>query len=56
MKNDLTRIARRTTLTLFLAQSLASEGFIAAATLNAILGAKSRPCCLRMARRFWMFP
>lgn len=40
MKNDLTRIARRTTLILFLAQSLASAGFIAAATLNAILGAK----------------
>lgn len=38
--NDLSRIARRTTLILFLAQSLASAGFIAAATLNSILGAK----------------
>lgn len=38
--NDLIRIARRTTLILFLAQSLASAGFIAAATLNSILGAK----------------
>ena len=37
---DYTRTARRTTLILFLAQSLASAGFIAAATLNSILGAK----------------
>ncbi|MCX6067686.1 MAG: MFS transporter [Chloroflexi bacterium] len=37
---DFSRIARRTTLILFLAQSLASAGFIAAATLNSILGAK----------------
>ena len=37
---DFTRTARRTTLILFLAQSLASAGFIAAATLNSILGAK----------------
>lgn len=40
MMNDLTRIARRTTWILFIAQSLASAGFIAAATLNSILGAK----------------
>lgn len=38
--NDFSRIARRTTFILFLAQSLASAGFIAAATLNSILGAK----------------
>jgi MFS family permease len=37
---DFARIARRTTWILFTAQSLASAGFIAAATLNAILGAK----------------
>lgn len=37
---DFSRIARRTTFVLFLAQSLASAGFIAAATLNSILGAK----------------
>ncbi|MBK9924914.1 MAG: MFS transporter [Anaerolineales bacterium] len=34
------RIARKITLILFLAQSLASAGFIAAATINPILGAK----------------
>lgn len=34
------RIARKTTLILFLAQSLASAGFIAGATINALLGAK----------------
>jgi MFS family permease len=38
--NDFSRIARRTTFVLFLAQSLASAGFIAAATLNSILGAR----------------
>jgi len=38
--NQFSRIARRITLILFLAQSLASAGFIAAATLNSILGAK----------------
>ena len=37
---DFSRIARRTTFVLFLAQCLASAGFIAAATLNSILGAK----------------
>jgi MFS family permease len=37
---DYSPVARRTTLILFTAQSLASAGFIAAATLNAILGAK----------------
>lgn len=37
---DLNQSARRITLTLFSAQSLASAGFIAAATLNSILGAK----------------
>ena len=39
MENFL-RSARKITLTLFLAQSLASAGFITAATLNSILGAK----------------
>lgn len=38
--SDFSRIAKRTTFILFLAQSLASAGFIAAATLNSILGAK----------------
>ena len=37
---DYSRVARKITLILFLAQSLASAGFIAAATLNSILGAK----------------
>jgi len=37
---ELSKIARRTTFTLFLAQSLFSAGFIAVATVNSILGAK----------------
>jgi MFS family permease len=37
---DFTRIARKITLVLFIAQSLASAGFIAAAAINPILGAK----------------
>ena len=37
---DLTRLARRITWVLFANQSLASAGFIAAATLNSIIGAK----------------
>ena len=37
---DFTRIARRTTFVLFLAQSFASAGFIAAASINPILGEK----------------
>ncbi|MBM3126859.1 MAG: MFS transporter, partial [Chloroflexi bacterium] len=37
---SLTRIARKITWILFLVQSLASAGFIAAATLNSIVGAK----------------
>jgi MFS family permease len=37
---DFTRIARKITFILFIAQSLASAGFIAAATLNAIIGAQ----------------
>ena len=37
---DFTRIARRITFVLFLAQSFASAGFIAAAAINPILGAK----------------
>ncbi len=37
---DLARAARKITFILFLAQSLASAGFIAAATLTSILGAK----------------
>jgi MFS family permease len=37
---DFNRIARKITLVLFLVQSLASAGFIAAATINPILGAK----------------
>jgi len=37
---DYNRIARKITLVLFAAQSLASAGFIAAATINPILGAK----------------
>ena len=40
MSIDYSRIARRTTLTLFAAQSLGSAGFIAAATINSIVGAK----------------
>lgn len=37
---ELSRTARRITFVLFLAQSLASAGFIATATVNSILGAK----------------
>lgn len=37
---DLKRIAAKTTVILFIAQSLASAGFIAAAAINPILGAK----------------
>ena len=37
---DLTRLARKITWVLFANQSLASAGFIAAATLNSIIGAK----------------
>jgi MFS family permease len=37
---ELSRIARKITFVLFLAQSLASAGFIASATVNSILGAK----------------
>ena len=37
---NLNRIARKITFVLFAAQSLASAGFIAAATINPILGAK----------------
>jgi hypothetical protein len=37
---DFPRIARKITFVLFLAQSFASAGFIAAATLNAIIGAQ----------------
>jgi len=37
---DFNRIARKITFVLFAAQSLASAGFIAAATINPILGAK----------------
>lgn len=37
---DLARLARKITSVLFATQSLASAGFIAAATLNSILGAK----------------
>jgi MFS family permease len=37
---DFNRIAKKITWVLFLAQSLASAGFIAAATINPILGAK----------------
>ncbi len=37
---DLTRLARRITWVLFANQSLASAGFIAAATLNSIIGAR----------------
>ncbi len=37
---ELSRTARKITLVLFLAQSLASAGFIATATVNSILGAK----------------
>jgi len=37
---DFNRIARKITYTLFAVQSLASAGFIAAATINPILGAK----------------
>src|SRR5690349_11322318 len=38
--DNLTRIARKITLILFIEQSLASAGFIAAATLTSIVGAK----------------
>src|SRR5512141_2035248 len=38
--NDLQRLARKITAVLFAQQSLASAGFIAASTLNAIVGAK----------------
>ena len=37
---DYTKIARKTTLILFLAQCRASAGFIASATVSALLGAK----------------
>ena len=37
---ELSRTARKITLVLFIAQSLASAGFIASATVNSILGAK----------------
>src|SRR5918994_2017906 len=37
---DLSRMARRITWVLFANQSLASAGFIAAATINSIIGAK----------------
>ena len=37
---DLATVARRITLTLFSAQSLGSAGFLAAATINAIVGAR----------------
>jgi MFS family permease len=37
---NLSRVARRITFTLFLAQSLFSAGYIAAATINSILGAE----------------
>jgi MFS family permease len=37
---ELSRAARKITLTLFLAQSLYSAGFIASATINSILGAE----------------
>ena len=37
---DFTRIARKITFILFIAQSLASAGFIAVATLNSIIGAQ----------------
>ena len=37
---ELSRTARKITFVLFLAQSLASAGFIASATVNSILGAK----------------
>ena len=37
---DFTRLARKITWVLFATQSLASAGFIAAATINSILGAK----------------
>lgn len=38
--NELSRTARRITFTLFLTQSLCSAGFIAAATVNAVVGAE----------------
>lgn len=38
--DDLPHLARRTTFILFVEQSLASAGFIAAATLNSIVGSK----------------
>jgi len=40
---NLNHVARKITLVLFAAQSLASAGFIAAATINPILGAKLAP-------------
>ena len=40
---DFTRIARRITFVLFLAQSFASAGFIAASAINPILGEKLAP-------------
>ena len=40
---NLNHLARKITLVLFAAQSLASAGFIAAATINPILGAKLAP-------------
>src|SRR5512134_167368 len=40
MMNNLSKLARKITWILFINQSLASAGFIAAATLNAIIGAK----------------
>ncbi|MEW5939427.1 MAG: MFS transporter [Chloroflexota bacterium] len=41
--NDFNRIARRITFILFIAQSFASAGFIAAAAINPILGEKLAP-------------
>lgn len=40
MLNDQPRVARKITFFLFIAQSLASAGFIAVATVNSILGSK----------------
>ncbi len=37
--NNIIRVARKITFILFVEQSLASAGFIAAATLNSIVGA-----------------
>ena len=44
---NLNQVARKITFVLFAAQSLASAGFIAAATINPILGAKLAP------HRYW---